>query len=593
LALPLLLMVLVLAPPARGEEEPSRLDVSRATVLVSPGGPAALAHFLPSTPRPLTWPLPAGPLVVLGLPLSDPLARDVASAFSMPVSQEDLAGGYRVWAWHDGRRPLAFVFAADPAALHAARFEFDADAPGEMTAPDMRSLDFRQPDAQAACMIRTGARRVVPRYRVRALWADDVEHAAPRVAGVRGNRMWLEPGPRPAPRTAAAIAELRTQGVTPVIVHRPGGAAGAVTLDALRSWQAGHGVQHFALVFEARADRRPDNEADLAREVADGLRPGGLEELVVVPRWPSDAGAAAHGGPPDLRAIPEAVLAWSGPHLHSMRITRADAERRVRAAGVPVVLCETWAAPFQGEDHADYLPVAPSGRAVDLPEVLDGIVVVGARGTSPILAAAWAREAADPLGAHLLGPLLPVAGDAAMFLADAARALEAEAAATGGLVPWMRPLAATARRSAAQVAATSRVLGVPVVPAATVLDGGVDEAAWSYAQRLPTDAGRASFLVLSDGHALHFALRSRRGEAVTFAVACDGRPPCEVTVAGGRVAVPAAAAPHVRWAHRHTADREAYEIAFDRFVLDGDAHPLRAFRFTGPDDEATLLVVTR
>ena len=49
---------------------------------------------------------------------------------------------------------------------------------------------------------------------------------------------------------------------------------------------------------------------------------------------------------------------------------------------MPVVLLETWAAPFQrGGAGQHYVPSLPSGRAKGIGDVLAGVIVLGAHGT--------------------------------------------------------------------------------------------------------------------------------------------------------------------------------------------------------------------
>ncbi len=295
--------------------------LTRATVLASPGTPRALDAFLPGGKRParLAWPLPEGPLVVLGLPDADPIARRICDVFHFDV--DDLGGGYAIWAWRAQQRPMVFVMGADAAALQAARFEFDADAPGEMLSPDMRSLDFKRPNEETYTVVRAGSRRVRPRFRLRAWAPGEHRQKADAVAagGARANRLWIKTLKDPDSGSARTLAALRAQGVTPVIAAgvfgqlTQGTAAmwGSAHALTLRAWQQQHAVRHFALVFEetapsdrAEAERLARREARVVKAVADALRPGGLEELVVVPRCHSDRLARASAPPPDLRHIP-------------------------------------------------------------------------------------------------------------------------------------------------------------------------------------------------------------------------------------------------------------------------------------------------
>lgn len=595
-----LLASLASAPVHANEDDAAALlEVSRAGVLASPGTPKALEPFLPRAApfERLHWPLPEGPLVVLGLPGTDPVARLLADAFQLAAGPEDLRGGYGIWAWHDGRRPLVLVLGADPAALYAARFEFDAQAPAGASNPDARSLDFAQPNEEAGLVVRAGTRRARPRFALRA-WAPGgplPEDAATLAAGARVNRLWLDSAVVPLDRLEAEVRGARSQGVTPgLVLHwsvRPDPAPEHhqrlvdLRLRELLAQPAVRGIRHFVLVFETPLPdlrrlegRNGIHEARVAALLARGLRDRGLDELVVVPRCHSDDLARAFGPPPGLRDIPEAWIAWSGPLEHCVEITSEHARRRVRDADVPVVLLDTWAAPFQGESAAAHVPCAPYGRAADLHEVLEGVIVVGARHVEASLDSAWGPASEERFGAELLAPLLP-AGDlgANAFLAGSAAALEGQAQEDQGVVGWMGPLAQALRAAAAEVAAGRPAVAVPVVPAGVRLDGRIDEPSWAYARALPLRAPGVRVLVLSDGRRLAFALRTREtagglrlavrvpetGETWRYDMA-DGTPD-------------AAAWNHARRAARGTGDGRAAEIRLDRFALFGEAIPTRRF----------------
>src|SRR5262245_59119245 len=129
-----LLLLLVSAPAAAEDEAP--LDLGAARVLASPGMPKALERFLPPG-RPverLVRPLPDGPLLVLGLPRTDPVADALIRELDLPG---DLRGGWSVCARKDRGRTLVVLLGADPAALYAARFELETVAPERAEDPDM------------------------------------------------------------------------------------------------------------------------------------------------------------------------------------------------------------------------------------------------------------------------------------------------------------------------------------------------------------------------------------------------------------------------------------------------------------------------
>ncbi|MDJ0521120.1 MAG: hypothetical protein QNJ90_03495 [Planctomycetota bacterium] len=602
---PLLIVALLLVPAAftQAEDEVAMAEalvVNRAAVLGSPGVPKALDAFLPGgkRPQPLAWPLPKGSVVVLGLPHHDPLARRLCDVFQLDV--DDLGGGYAIWAWRDGRDAKVFVMGADPAALQAARFEFEASAPAKMIAPDMRSLDFKRPNEEAFTVVRAGTRRVRPHHAIRA-WApgDFVrDEDATTAGGARANRVWIETRQEPHRGWRATVAALRTQGVTPVLALRtpwPLSAKDAdvfARADALTAsaWQRELGVQHVALVFERNTAAR---ERAIARRITEALRPGGLEELIVVPSAYSDRLARALGPPPDLRDIPEALIAWSGPSEHATTVTREQAERRVREAGVPVVLLETWAAPSQrGKDKAR-IPSLPRGRDADLPDVLAGVVVVG-RNTAPILESAWEPLEAHRFGTQLLQPLVPTTGteDPEAFAADLMRRLRAADKENLGLVPWMAPMADALRDGVWNRGGRPSAAGIPIVPSSGSVDGRLDDRAWGFARGLVRYDRGVDVLTYSDGHALHVGIRIDRDVVGTvpyvlqLSLEAPGRSqrwhvratPEGVTLdASGRPGAPALEPGHVRTARHVSKTHHTIEVVFDRFALGGEPHAGRLF----------------
>ena len=606
--LPLALLLLV-AIPARAEEDdpemrPRVLEMSRATVLASPGTPSALESFLPrgAKPEALTWPLPTkGSLLVLGLPGSDPVARRIADLFQFDVGPDALAGGYAVHAWQDGRRNLVFVFGADAAALQAARFEFDASAPVEMMDPNVRSLDFKKPNQEAGVQVLTGNRVVRPRYRMRALapWEPLPDGIAMTVSGARGNRLWIDPAAGET-HVRRQVRRARSLGVEPVIVLSKLEVSEAMpeALDAGGfPWLRDLSLRHFALEFavdivEVRSLGKlyAAWEATFAADVANVLRArGSLEELVVIPACYSDRLAKHYGPPPDLRGIPEAMIAWSGPLEDSTTISRTDAERRVKQAGVPVVLLARWAASFQEAPLRDlYIPSLPTGRAEDLGDVLAGVVVVGAYGTEAMLESAWDASARERFGLDLLTPLIPRdEKDTLELLRLCAVRLDHEAKENLGLVRWMAPLAAELRNT------KSPVVRAPMIAASLKNDGHLDEKAWSSALRLPTGKQGVEVRLLSDGSALHIGVRLDRAVVrpapflMQLTVGAANRVDpwrfeiSRESLAFHRVREPKVAVDwsgNLQMGRRVGPEGHGIEITLDRFALGGDAHELRCFQ---------------
>jgi len=606
--LPLALLLLLLAAPARaedGEEEmrPRVLEMSRATVLASPGTPSALESFLPRGAKPerLTWPLPTkGSLLVLGLPGSDPVARRIADLFQFDVGPDALAGGYAVRAWQDGRRNLVFVFGADAAALQAARFEFNASAPVEMMDPNVRSLDFKKPNQEAGVLVRAGNRLVRPRYRMRALAPGRSLPVgiATAISGARGNRLWID---HDTDDTSAqrAVRRARDHGIEPVLVLRMTGDPRTAVLSqelGQFDWSKDEALVRFALVMETPLEvvrscgtRYAAVEAEYIQTIATWLRgTRKLAELVVVPRCHSDRLAKVYGPPPDLRDIPEAVIAWSGPLEHSATIMREQAERRVKEAGIPVVLLDTWAAPFRKTPVRDlYIPSLPTRRAPDLGDVLAGVVVVGSRGTEALLESAWDPKAKERFGLDLLTELVPRDEKDPLEVARvSAVRLDHAAKENLGLVPWMAPLAAELRR------VKGPIERIPLVDTPLRNDGRVDEKAWTSALHVPETPRGVDLLVLSDGSTLHVALRIDRvaiGRAkFRIDLKIDTRGRCEpwrfeITEDNFSFERPreterdVEAVGVVQLSRRTGPDPDEIEITLDRFALGGDAHELRSF----------------
>jgi hypothetical protein len=597
----LLLLPLVAAADEGAMQEDGVLVLNGASVVGSPGVPQGLESFLPGgkAPGKLGWPLPRGSLVVVGLPHQDPAARRICDVFQLDV--DDLGGGYALWAWRDGRHARVFLMGADPAALQAARFEFDADAPMEMMAPDVRSLDFKRPNEEAYCVVRAGTRRVRPHHRMRAWAPGDFVRAmdAMTAGGERASHIWIETTRDPHRGWVKTVAALRAQGVTPVVALRVPGPLTAEEAEAhagagalqLQAWQRQLDVQHVALVFEQTTAA---HERMIASRIAAALRAGGLEQLVVVPTSYSDRLARVVGPAPDLRAIPEAVIAWSGPLEHSTRIRKQDAERRVREAGVPVVLLETWAAADQTGNDAARILTLPRGRDAALPDALEGIVVVGRTLAGPILDAAWAPAADHRFGPGMLAPLVPVqrTADPEAFAADLMQRLRAADQENLGQVPWMAPLADALRDAIWRRGGKPSAAAVPVVPQRVAVDGRIDEPAWAFARTLVRDMDGVDVFVLSDGEALRFALRIRKdtvGETpflLQLSLEAPGRTvrwhvrvsPQGVEVdRSGRDGAPKLEPGHVRAARRESSTHYGVEVDFDRFALGGEPHAGRLF----------------
>ncbi len=585
------------------------LQLGPATVLASPGAPGALDAFLPGGKRPgtLVWPLPKGPVVVLGLPRQDETAQQIADAFQ--IDTEDLEGGYRIAAWRTKTRPIVLIMAADEAALHAARFEFDVDAPMEMMAPGMRSLDFKRPNQEAGFAVRPGTRLITPHYRLRgfdvrargqAVGGDLVSTAA----GARANRLWLSLEDLAAPGVAKTITLARRHGVAVVAcadvqlarAAEPAYRRGVLT--SLVAAQEALGLRHFAVAFRPRGPglTRPDNpqrESDLAYHLAEALRPGGLRELTIIPAGHSDRLATSCGGAPALGRIPEAVIAWSGPSRYATTITRAQAERRVKEAGIPVVLLDHWAAPFQ-DSSLPYVPSLPQGRADDLHDVLDGVIVIGRHGTEAILESLWAPLEEPRFGMNLLNSLCPVEEEGGLvWLTAHSHRLAAADKENLGLVPWLEPL----RRELDAVrplVVLGHALELGTLSGATLrTDGHVDgEPAWTALAGSPLVKTREGLTVriLASPRALHLAVvappaaLAERELLLRISVRRPGTRRglvAELTPKGwhlsGALAGGAPAAEAAHGAVRGADGALTAELELSRFALGGEPHCGRAF----------------
>lgn len=593
----LLLLPLALlgrAEPARAappSEAPSAevVDLSGARVLASPGWPAALEGFLPARRAPgggvetLAVPLPPGPLLVLGL-ASDPVARALGETLLGLDPDTPLLGGYVAQAWRAGGRSLALVLAADAAALAAARFELETFTPAELEGAP-RSVDVTQPDEQAGVRMAAGRRSVHPRLAWRGATGLGPEETALDLAAAHANRVWID-----GPLRSSSRGRFAEHGVLPVVALAAHGdqRLSLPRLDDLdspplpwdeavalaRAWQRA-GVRCFAL---ERAAGEPPSEAwrrgQVARALADALRPGGLDELLVLE---SEAG----GDRPDLRAIPEALLGWRGPRAEALTIPRAEAERTAREAGVPVVLVEDWARAQSGEPPR--LPVLPRGRAADLGDVLEGVLVLAGPGSAEILASAWLPPADDAPSAELaelLGACALHAPEAAAFLTQSAELLEAALAGRLGVRGALARLPQLLRAEAERLPPLAQVLRARHVPEPVQVDGRLDDRAWAFA--LPARLGPVDVLALSDGRRLVLGLRLPDDAAVA-SVRIDLVAPSGLVRSASwpdpRTAVgadpPERLAAEVRQGRRGAA-REL-EVALEHYDLGGAAYPTRSF----------------
>jgi len=218
LALAMVAGLLSSGSSSRANEEPTRplLDLSEATVLASPRTPTALRSFLPRSeaPRPLRLPLPEGPLLILGLPETDPVAYQLATALGLMEASTDLHGGWRLHAWQDGERAIAVLLAGHPSSLFAAREVFEpVRAPRMMAGP--RTLDYTAPDEQAGVAVREGTQEDIPHWRNRAAFVNTGSIAdIMRLVGARASHAIVGTGRSSrSPAVARGLARLASYGI--------------------------------------------------------------------------------------------------------------------------------------------------------------------------------------------------------------------------------------------------------------------------------------------------------------------------------------------------------------------------------------------
>lgn len=544
-----LLFALWLASPAGADGDVRLPDV---TVVASPGYPEGLHAFLPErqAPKPLAWPLPEGPLLVLGLPDEDPTAFALATMWGILPPDGDLHGGYVRVAWHDGHRPLAVILGADAAALYAARFELETTTTPTGGPP---STDFTKPPAPGVLQVEGRWHHTRPHYRVRAVLpiAEMTEGLLETLVAGRANQAWIYPTEETAPQVTDLLPKLRRYGIEPVLV------VPMVGPDALAPERAARrdadGVRRFILY--------PWNVPVAAARVSavgEALRATGpVDEIIVIGEDLSIAGTS--------------------------RVTDSAGARaacRTRA-GPPTYFLEDWA--WRSRTP---VPSRPRGRPLAFGRRLAGIVAWDGPGLEAILQDAWdgPTDAPDAWEAHLL-PLLPSgATNGRAFLREARTRLAKAAKATYGAVPWMAPLADLLTRRLAHV--PEDAILVPRVPARITPDGILDEAAWRWAARFSVtraDGTPLEMLAVADGKRLAVAFRAPSDLAeATFWI---GPPASDASglysAFGGRVEGSESKHGVFRRTQagvlRRTATGVVWEGVLDHFDLEGDAHPTRVF----------------
>jgi hypothetical protein len=514
--LALLVSLVLVGSAAAGDGEPA-IDLAHARILASPGLPETMKRFLPPgrLVERLYTPLPKGPLLVLGLPGEDAEARKVAEHLGV----SDLHGGWFLDARQDADRPLVVVLAADPAALYAARFEFETVAPEGGEDPAL-ALKEGHALAEATVVVRPGRRRHVSPFGIRALDARTSPDDAwiESVAG-HANEAWLAAG---TPDLAARCDRIRDHGVRPVVVL-PADGDPALLLDA----QAEAGVRDFAIDFAAA----PTARNVVLVEAVEALRPGGLRTLTVLP---------GPGRSPryDARLFPELRVAWSGGPT-------SDARRRAHEAGVPVLLLAKGDAP----------PDDALGR------VLAGVVVPSSEGAPGLLEGAWqplapsAEEAWDVLGPHVPAS----AADGAGLLRSVAASLRKD----GGADPRCGALADDLERRAALLP-KDRTFLVPKKGAEVNVPWG------NRTLRVSVGPGelRLGTEHANEGDAIALDVVNEEGDAI----------PLVLQQFSGVMAETWTPGPHVHGVPSHGSFGYGAALSIDAAGLGGDPYPTRVFR---------------
>ncbi len=532
------LLALALLAPARGLARPAAADgppptcadCTEARVLASPGWPAALRTFLPPgrPVEPLALPLPPGPLLLLGLTGSDPVARALAEALLDLDPEGDLGGGYVAAAWTDGGRPVAAIFAEDAAALAAARDELETFTP-ERRAEAPRSLEFTKPDEQAGVRVALGRREVRPRWRWRGLAGLAPGESALDLAGAHANRLCLPPdAPAPGTEALAAHGVLRTTSEAGSRLAGPGAGAG----------------------------------------------PTSPPERLLVP----DPRLLEQGAVPFLGDAPGALLGVTLTPTLRARLSRAWVADLRRRAAAPLVLVDPWMEPTGGP--VPRLPSLPRGIPREIDDLIEGVLLRPGPGATTALAAAWAPTSdaeAFPEHAELLAAAPPTAAEPARLLTETAAGLRAALDGRSAVAPWLAALPAHLEAAAAALPPVDAQVSARLVPEPVVPDGRLDERAWAFAA--PRRLGDADLLALSDGRRLALGLRlpdASEVRGVALVLTGDGGRRVELEALAPSSPTAPAAPAVTRHLGRRGAAREV-EILVDREALGGDPYLTRVF----------------
>ena len=560
------------AMAGQAKQQRAWIDLAGARVLASPGVPRALWQHLPAARvESLTWPLPPGPLVLVGLPALDGTAAELGDALDLLPWGTDQAGGYDLWAWHDGTRPMAVLLAADAAALLAARFAFTPDADPAALDPSMRPVNVAMPNAAARVALRAGHHRERPLCAWRAYRTQHVpERAAwPALLGARVNRLWLDNAPATAPRAAKRARAFGVQ-IVPCVAAAAGENHKSVT-EVLRARAAAWQSREVAVDLRASPGHLPALLEGLA------TLPGHVERVYIDGATPSRARAA------QVRADgPEAVFVQQTREvLLPPRRVVYEAPWAAASATTPQRL------PTRLPPHrrlARTRGVMSKGRLQDALLVLED----GWRRDASVDAPRWPLE-------HAIAPGLALATDPWQETAEVLQRIDRH----------LGPAGVALRRSLQQALTKAGGLRriVPLVGTPFVVDGHRNEAGWRHALPLHTTAGEAGHTLwaVSDGWSLLLAWRgTTRARPLRLDVSGarvhvdPRRERIQVTSAvGHRRTIP------LRATAGHSARERRAELRLDRLCLRaGDAHPGQTLRYaihmegeTTPSARGTLLVL--
>ena len=529
-------------PAPQETRTPRWHDFTDAQVLASPGLPATLRRHLPTDKiHNLRWPLPQGPILIVGLPSTDPDAADLADALGLLPWGETLGGGYALHVWHDGTRPIGVLLADDPAGLLAARFAFVADADPMALDPAMRPVAVGQPDSAARVFLREGRRGERPQSELRILRTNALPRGAAwaTLLGARVNRVWLD--------------EVRAGASPP------------------RDRWSRYGIGMIpCLAWHGRTTHQ-----DFAKQLAQTASAWRAREFAV--RCADDAPLPWHAVEAIQRSAPEHVerLFIDGPavaigedapgtHVEVVWLTGRD-QMAAHITDCGTLRQLTWAE--VSLKHPTCAAVAPPPWQRAAPS--EYVVARGrVRHAAALLATTWrAPERVKRPFTRVLPAGLSVSSTAWEQAADALRALGRRHGATA-------PALAVAIDAARTTLSPAQRVVVPCIPRVLRADGALTEPAWRHAVDLPLDVPDQRLFAVSDGWSLWLGWRGARESEPLLLVLGDARVRVRGGVAQRRGPSHAGPVHHAASAPAGSEGALRLEMPLSRrFLGVGDAHP--------------------